>query len=448
MNESFFAENARTRDWPRILNIALAALLAGVLAFSAAQTARLNEANARNNAVVQKAFYETCELTEGMAVNFRKLLVAGETGQIQALLNETALQTQGALSNLALLPLGQETVSATLKFINQAGDFAGTLSVKLGNGGGISREDYDTLEDLSETAAAFSVSMGRLLERYERGEAVFDASDYDETGAESLYPITNPAAEYPALLYDGPFSDGRADGDFKGLEGLAAVDETQARQALIAFLGSQQLSEVTFTGESAIPVDCYEYAVSLGGYRLTAGVTRLGGQVLYMLSDGAVGEVNLTDRQAVDAARAFLLARGYGEMEMSYSSRFEGILTVNFASVQNGVVLYPDLVKVQVSLADGAIIGLEAAGYLMNHVARTLEIPALSEQDAVDRIGGALTPQSARLCLIPDNAGEFLCYEVRATSGRDTFLVYIDAVTGIERKLMQVISDENGALVM
>ena len=37
----------------------------------------------------------------------------------------------------------------------------------------------------------------------------------------------------------------------------------------------------------------------------------------------------------------------------------DGIMTVNFAAVQNGVVLYPDLVKVQVSLADGAVIGLE-----------------------------------------------------------------------------------------
>ncbi|MBQ3461923.1 MAG: germination protein YpeB, partial [Clostridia bacterium] len=225
MNETYYVANVRVRDWARVLNVALAALLAGMLVFASAQTVRLNAANARNNAVVQKAFYETCELTEGRSVNVRKLLVAGEKGQMQALLNETALQTQGALSNLALLPLGQETVSATLKFINQAGDFAGTLSVKLGNGGGISREDYDTLEDLSETAAAVSVSMGRLLERYERGEAVFDASDYDATGAESLYPITNPAAEYPALLYDGPISDGRADGAFKGLAGLAAVDE-------------------------------------------------------------------------------------------------------------------------------------------------------------------------------------------------------------------------------
>ena len=193
---------------------------------------------------------------------------------------------------------------------------------------------------------------------------------------------------------------------------------------------------------------CYEYAVALDGYRLSAGVTRAGGEVLYMLSDGGAGEVVLTDDQAADAARAFLLSRGYGEMELSYFSRFEGILTANFAAVQNGVVLYPDLVKVQVSMADGTVIGLEAASYLMNHVPRALEIPTLSEQDAIARIGGALTPLSARLCVIPENSSEYLCYEVRATSGQDTFLAYIDAMTGVERKLMQVIDSDGGAKVM
>ena len=448
MNETYYVASVRERDWGRVLTIALAAVLAGVLAFSAAQTSRLAAADARINAVVQKAFYETCELTEGMSVNFRKLLVAGERGQMQALLNEITLQTQGALSNLALLPLGQETVSATLKFINQAGDFAGALSVRLGNGAMPTREDYDAMERLSQSAAGFSVGMGRLLDRYERGEAVFDVGDYDETGAESLYPLTNPAAEYPVLLYDGPFSDGRADGVFKSLEGLAAVDERQARQALTGFLGAQRIEDVAFTGESAIPVDCYEYAVRLGEYSLSAGVTKAGGEVLYLLCDTPVAEANLTDRQGVDAAKAFLLSRGFGEMEISYSNRFDGILTANFAAVQNGVVLYPDLVKVQVSLKDGAVIGLEAANYLMNHVPRTIEVPALSESDAVARIGGALTPRSARLCLIPENGSEYLCYEVKAESGGDVFLVYIDAKTGVERRLMQVISDENGDLVM
>ena len=93
-------------------------------------------------------------------------------------------------------------------------------------------------------------------------------------------------------------------------------------------------------GESAIPVECYEYTLKLGDYALSAGITRAGGEVLYLLCDGAVDAVNLTDRQAVDTARAFLMSRGYGEMELSYSSRFNGILTANFAAVQNGVVLY------------------------------------------------------------------------------------------------------------
>ena len=446
MNETYYVSDVRARDWTRVLNVALAVLLVGVLAFSWAQTARLTEANARINAVVQKAFYETCELTEGVSVNFRKALVAGETGQLQALLNEIALQTQGALSNLALLPLGQETVSGTLKFINQAGDFAGALSVRLANGGEVTAEDYETMSRLSETAAAFSVGMGRLLDRYEKGEAVFDMSDAG-TGEERLYPITGPATQYPTLLYDGPFSDGRSDGEFKALAGLGAVSEAQARQALTAFAG-RQAAELAFTGESEIPVACYEYTLRLGNYRLSAGVTKAGGEVLYMLCDSAAGEAVLTDRQAVDAARAFLLSRGYGEMALSYSSRFEGILTANFAAVQDGVVLYPDLVKVQVSLADGTVIGLEAANYLMNHVNRSLALPKLTEADAVARIGGALTPVSARLCVIPENDGEYLCYEVKAASGQDTFLAYIDAMTGVERRLMQVISDENGAMVM
>ena len=447
MNTSYYIAAPRARDWARALNGALAALLAGVLAFAWAQTTRLTEANARLNAVVQKAFYETCELTEGVSVNFRKALVAGERGQLQSLLGEIALQTQGALSNLALLPLGQETVSGTLKFINQAGDFSTALSARLGNGGEVTEADTQAMEQLSETAAAFSVRMGRLLDRYERGEAVFDAPSGADSGDGDLYPITGPATDYPTLLYDGPFSDGRADGEFRGLEGLAEVDEAQARQALTAFVG-QQATEVTFTGESEIPVGCYEYTLRLGAYRLSAGVTKAGGEVLYMLCDSEAGEVALSDAQAVDAARAFLLSRGFGEMELSYSSRFEGILTANFAAVQDGVVLYPDLVKVQVSLADGTVIGLETANYLMNHVNRSLALPKLTEADAVARIGGALTPVSARLCVIPENDGEYLCYEVKAASGQDTFLAYIDAMTGVERRLMQVISDENGAMVM
>ena len=428
----------------RALALALAALLAGTAGFAAAQSRRLASANARLDAMTRKAIYETCELTEALAVNLRKLQVVGEAGRAQALLGEVALETQGALSNLALLPVGQETVSATLKFINQAGDYASVLSSRLARGGGITEADTRALSSLAAGAAGFSAGMSDLLLRWERGEVAFDGPGAEEA---DLAPITDPAAAYPVLLYDGPFSDGRADGVFRGLEGLADAEEPVARAALARFMGVPE-DQVTFTGRSDIDVPCYEYSLRAGDYALTAGVTVAGAKVLYVLCEGEVTEVDLSRDEAVDAARAFLVSRGYGEVVTSYASRYEGILTVNFAPVAGGVTLYPDLIKVQVSLRDGAVVGLEAAGYLMNHVPRSLPAPALTERDALDRLGDALTPRQARLCLIPDGDAEALCYEITAEDGDDTFLAYIDALTGAERALMQVVEGDGGALVV
>ncbi|HIR07887.1 MAG TPA: germination protein YpeB, partial [Candidatus Pullichristensenella stercoripullorum] len=287
----------------------------------------------------------------------------------------------------------------------------------------------------------------QLLARYESGEDVF-AGDMGETGQESLYPLTDPAVSYPALLYDGPFSDASGQTEYRALAGLPNVDAAGAERALRAFLGAGAVTELRLEGESSIPVDCYEFSVTANGYSMSAGVTKAGAQVLYMLPNEDVTEAALDDQQGVEAARAFLAARGYGEMHESYFSRYDGILTVNFAAVQDDVVLYPDLVKVQVSLRDGAVIGLEAGGYLRNHVTRDLTLPALSQEEAVARLGGRLTAEEARLCVIPENAEEYLCYEIQAFDESGEYLVYIDAQTGAERELFELISEENGMLVM
>ena len=196
MQKSLFRPSER--DWPRALAAIFAALTVALLALGWAQTAKLNRAVERVNAVSRKAFYETCELTESMSVRLRKLLVAGDAGQMQALLGEISREAQGAASNLALLPAGEETVSATLKFINQTGDFASALSVRLASGGAVSDDDYRTISTLSESAARLSVAMAGLLARVESGEAVLDGSR--AAGAENRYPLTPPAADYPTLL--------------------------------------------------------------------------------------------------------------------------------------------------------------------------------------------------------------------------------------------------------
>ena len=335
-------ESLKKRNWPRAISTMLAALLVSMVVLNFARSEQLDQAQTRINAVYQKAFYETCELTEAISANYRKLLVAGDSAQMQVLLGDISRQTQGASGNLALLPLGEETVSATIKFINQAEDFAETLSQKLAAGEGVSDDDYQTMVSLSDSAAQFALGLEKLLNRYESGEAMFSADDFAVTGDESLYPLTGEATQYPVLLYDGPFSDGATVGNFALLNDQQELTAQQAEEKLRAFLPVENLS---YLGESHPEVDCYEFRIQSNGYSLSAGVTKRGGEVLYLLPDDQETEVLLSEAELCDIAKAFLISRGYGAMEMSYYSRYGGILTINYAAVQDGVTLYPDLVS-------------------------------------------------------------------------------------------------------
>lgn len=170
------------------------------------------------SAVYQKAFYESCELMNGLQLSLRKLLVSGSGAQEQALLGDISQQAQGIESNLAMLPLGQETVSGAVKFVNQVSDYARTLTNRLAAGGAIASDDWAQLNALADTMSELTVRMNDLLARYVNGEMVFTAEDFGAEGMDAG-PSTQPAVDYPALLYDGPFSEGRETEVFAGLTG-------------------------------------------------------------------------------------------------------------------------------------------------------------------------------------------------------------------------------------
>ena len=434
----------RERNWTLIGLIAAGTLVVAFAVLAFARTHDLKIANNTLSGIYQKAFYETCELTESMAVNLNKLTVAGGSAR-EALLSDIARQAQGAEANLGVLPLGSAITSSTIKYINQIGDFSESLMSSLAQGGDISDEQYSTIVQLSESAAQLTVGLGNLLDRYERGEVDFSGALLNE---QDLTPISNPASEYPVLLYDGPFSDGAAGVDFKALSGLPDVTAQDAERLLKEYIGADAVTAIHMDGESALDTPCYDFSLTANGYNLSASVTKKGGKVLYLLCSDDVTAQNLSASQCLEKTKAFLLSRGYGTMDMNYYSQYDGILTINYAAVQNDVVLYPDLIKIQISMENGAIIGVEAGNYLRNHVERTLELPAITQTDAIKYISPRLSVESVSLCVIPVSLSEKMCYEIAATSGGDTYLIYVDAMTGEEIQIMQVVGDQSGTLVM
>ncbi|MDY2601080.1 MAG: germination protein YpeB [Eubacteriales bacterium] len=420
------------------------ALTAATMVVAFVRTHQWDQATNRLRGIYQKALYESSELTEGMAVNFNKVSVAGGPAR-ELLLTDVIRQAQGVQADLAVLPLSGSAIAPAMKYINQAGDFCQRLLTRLGEGDSLSSEDAANLTSLSETAAQLSLALSAIIQEYEAGQ--WPLTDR-LIQLESLSGESAPAVDYPTLLYDGPFSDGATGSEFKALAGMNEISAQEAEQLLRNYVGADRVTKIALDGESSLPTPCYGFSLEAGGYHLSAAVTKMGGQVLYLLcSDDVTGEL-LSLSQCFRAAETFLLSRGYSGMELNYYSKHDGILTANYAATQNGVTLYPDLVKIQISMADGAILGVEAGNYLRNHVPRSLDLPALTEAEARARVNPALSVESVRLCVIPTDAAEVYCYEISCSGKGGTYLVYLDAVTGAEVDIMQVVGDAQATLVM
>ena len=328
--------------------------------------------------------------------------------------------------------------------------------------GNIELEHRDTLQSLSQSAAEISAVLERIQadlsagtlepesveEARERLIAAGQEGEQMESGstfqtAEADFP------EVPSLIYDGPFSEHLSNRSPRMLEGMPQVDEQTAKEAAASFLGLRSdIFTLTSSGEGALPT--YGFTALVDGGELYIEVTKQGSQILQLLSSRPIGEQTLTRREGYDAAAAFLSHRGFQDLYPSYAITQNGLLTIHFAARQDGIYCYPDLVKVQVALDTGDVVGFEAHGYLMNHGARDLSAPTLSAEQASEQVPDSLSVLSTQLALIP-TGGEYevLCHEFKCQSENGSHvLIYVNAQTGEQERILLLLEDESGTLVI
>ena len=146
----------------------------------------------------------------------------------------------------------------------------------------------------------------------------------------------------------------------------------------------------------------------------------------------------------LESARKWLETSGFGEIESCFIQKYDGMAVVNFAAVQNHVLLYPDQVKVQVSMETGKVVGAECSQYLMNHTERTMLDPVVSEEDAREMLSNRLDVDASRLCVIPIDEGEKLCWEFQGRFAGARYYAYVDAINGEAEKILRVEQTPDG----
>ena len=255
--------------------------------------------------------------------------------------------------------------------------------------------------------------------------------------------------EVPTLIYDGPFSDSARSAKPKYLEGKPEVDETAGCKAAAQFLGVRP-ERVWLSGEEKGKILSYRFETKLHDAPVTVTVAKQGGVVWQMLSSRGVGNAELSAKEGVEAARKILERRGFASMRESYYLEANNVLTVNFSFVQDGVVCYPDLVKVSVALDDGSLQGFDASGYLAAHTQRELPQPAVTVDGARAKVPQDVEILSENLTAIPTaGKNEIECweYECQDKNGQK-YLVYVNALTGEQEKIFLLLEDESGSLTI
>ena len=182
---------------------------------------------------------------------------------------------------------------------------------------------------------------------------------------------------------------------------------------------------------------------------LFAQVTKIGGYVLTISGSGEDGVKNIDYNAARSIALEFAKENGIESPDVVWADTIENDVYLNIAPTQNGIILYPDLVKVKINLTSGSVVGYDAVSYFTNHTERQLEQGELADERAIGGVPSNFEIVQVRWVLSPlDYNREIVCKEVQAENEEGTYYFYFNGENGQLENVLKVVETDNGNLLM
>jgi len=450
------------------------------------QTISKNAVMMRAEGQYGRAFHALIAHSEAIESRLGHLLVSKSRRQMLAALDDVRLQAFAAQEDLNQLPITTVPLSNVTVFLGRLKNTAQDLSSKMmdpsqggadtpagradtpAGGGELSEDDWRRLEDLAGQAAYTRDELTRLARLQQSGRMRWLDS---ERGSEMTYdggrqhPLIKSllridggykrigrsgAAQRPGV--DAPDGRAAAGAEPRGVAGGAEprglvgrmVSPSEALEKAYAFLGTNiKPGSARYVGEASGNFRTHHIeAVARAGQPLHLDLSQIGGLPHWMTAERPVKIKTLEEAQATARAGDFLRSwAGFPKMErVSYEEYFNAAV-VTFAPEQDGVIMYPDLVRVKVALDDGEITGFTATDFLKNHAweGRQLTSPRFSVEEVPKKVSPRLKiTQVARAVILNDRDEEVLTYEVRGKSGEAEYKVFVNALDGTEERIEKI----------
>lgn len=451
MNKNKFRKNLL----PIIIGILIIAV--GVLSYLLYK--RNNEVRLASENLNNSNLYELINYVQNVETYLAKATISSSSVHAAETLTYLWREANLAQTYLANLPVESQELENTAKFLNQVSDYSYSLSRKNIKGEELTEEDFKNLEELHGYSEQLEDALNQMAydlenntmswkdlmsnEKTQFAQSVSSQLDMFSTLEENFH-------EYSGLIYDGAFSEHLTSQTPKGISGNEITEE-EAKNKVHDFLSDKNISEITTLEQSQnTTIPAYNFSAKVDNECVVAiAVSKQGGYVIYSNCNRDIAEQTLSYEDADKKGKEFLDKIGITSMKETYYLNQNGVLTVNYAYVQDGVTMYPDLIKVKIALDNGEILGFESTGYLNNHTQRQISKNIITKEQAKKKLNKNLDIKSETLAIIPtEYKTEILCYEFKGTVDDKEFLVYINAQTGEEEDILVIYNTPNGTLTM
>ena len=432
----------------------------GVLALSTIGLAVVNNVNMSTSMqmesqldnVYKKSLYDLVESVNNAEIKLSKVLSTNDKDYQKKLLTEVVQNAELAENSISSLPITQNSLADSVKIINQMGGYSSTVLENLATESKLSKEEVENLSKIHASLINIKSKLDEYLKKTQTGYSFTRESmqlqDDQNSFTVKLSMMKEISVDYPTMIYDGPFSDSENDYIVKGLKG-EVVSKSDAENSVVRCF--KNISKIEYAGEINSNFQTFNYAIdTTDDHDIFVQVSKIGGHILTVSGYNNIEKENIIDiDQGEKIALDFVAQNGISQAEVVWEDVLGHEAYFNIAPIQNGIILYPDLVKVKVDLTSGTVIGYDATGYFINHIDRNLEGETKDQEYAKKYLPEDFEFENGRKVLAPlDYSREVVCYEFKTVKDGETYYFYINAVNGRTENILKVVETSDGAKLM
>ena len=396
-----------------------------------------------------QSLYELNSIVDNLDSNLSKARVSTSSTDRARVLADIAIESEMAEVVLERLPLEITLTEEMASFLNKMGDSAQSMLYTVAAGGELEEWQISSLEYMYRNNLKLKRALNEIVASANNGDIIALMRGKGSVLEGSFNDIQNNVIEEPKGIFDGPFSQNSEDTNPSVFEGMAEVSQAEAEGIAREIFADYKVTDARCTGEATRGnLAFYNITLMTDDGEMLAQLSKKGGKMVMFDSYKECTQHNFSVERCRDIAADFLKALGFENLETVWASENGTTCNINFCPVQNGVIIYPDMVKVKVCEERGIVTGAEAMSYVMNHSERDIAGATITRAEAQSVIDGRIEVTGSRLALIPVDGQEVLCYEFAGKFDGSDYFVYVDAATGNEVQVLTVVGTAQGRAIL